>query len=198
MKYGKNICLNENLGHLVKLRKYFVGTLEATFIAKLHRKLVIILVLGGSVMVWAGIHAHHDEKTDLVIVPGNLTAQRYCDGIIDPVIVPFWQHHNVGIFQHDNARPHTARHTQNILRIHNVNVLQWPARSPDLSPIERLWDHLGRQMSERHDVNNIRDLERALQAKWIRIPLQVIRKLICNMRRRCLAVLAANGGHTRY
>ena len=108
----------------------------------------------------------------------------------------YLQQHNVGIFQHDNARPHTARHTQNILRIHNVNVLQWPARSPDLSPIEHLWDHLGRQVRECHNVNNMRNLERALQAEWI--PLQVIRKLVCSMRRRCLAVLAANGGHTRY
>ena len=68
-------------------------------------------------------------------------------------------------FPQDNARQHTERHTQNILRIHNVNVLQWPARSPDLSPIEHLWDHLGRQARERHDVNNIRDLEGALQAE---------------------------------
>ena len=80
---------------------------------------------GGSVMVWAGIH--HDGKTDLVIVPRNLTAQRYCDGIKEPVVVPYLQQHNVGIFQHDNAHPHSARYTQNILRIHNVNVLQWPA-----------------------------------------------------------------------
>ena len=149
----------------------------------------------GSVMVWEGIH--HDRKTDLVIVPGNLTAQRYCVGIIEPVVVPYLQQHHVGIFQHYNARPHTMRHTQNILRIHNVNVLQWPARSLDLSPIEHLWDHLGRQVRDRHDVNNIRDLERALQAEWVRILLLVIRKLICSMRRR-LAVLAANDGHTRY
>ena len=55
------------------------------------------------------------------------------DGIIESVGVPYLQQHNVGIFQHDNARPHTARHTQNILRIHSVNVLQLPARSPDHS-----------------------------------------------------------------
>ena len=147
-------------------------------------------------MVWAAIH--HDGKTDFVIVPDNLTAQGYCDGIIEPVVVSYLQQHNVGIFQHDNARPHTTRHTQKIVHIHNVIVLQWPVRSPDLSPIEHLLDHLGRQVRECHDVNNIRDLERALQAEWIRIPLQVIRKLICGMRRRCLAVLAANGGHTKY
>ena len=68
--------------------------------------------------------------------------------IIEPVVVTYLQQHNVGIFQHDNARPHTARHTQNILHIHTVNVLQWPARLPDLSPIEYLWDHLGRQARE--------------------------------------------------
>ena len=117
-----------------------------------------------------------------------MLAFRWRDGIIEPV-VPYLQQHNVAIFQHF---PHTARHTQNILRIHNVNVLQWPTRSPDLSPIEHLWDHLVRQVRERHDVNNIRDLERALQAEWVRIPLQVIRKLLCSMRRRCLAVLWAH------
>jgi len=65
---------------------------------------------GGSVMVWAGIY--HDGKTELVTVPGNHNAQRYCDGILEPVALPFMQQHNVGIFQQDNARPHTARHTR--------------------------------------------------------------------------------------
>ena len=92
-------------------------------------------------------------------------AFRWRDGIIEPVVVPYLQRHNVWIFQNYNARPHTAKHTQNILRIHNVHVLQWPARSPNLSPIEHLWDHLGRQVRERHDVNNIRDLERSLQGQ---------------------------------
>ena len=80
-----------------------------------------------------------------------------------------------------------------------INVKrQWSARSRDLFPNEHLWDHLGRQVRERHDVNKIRDLEHALQAERVRIPLQVIRKLICSMRRLCMAVLAANGEHTRY
>ena len=105
-------------------------------------------------------------------------------GIIEPVVVPYLQQHNFWIFQHDNARPHTARHTQNILRIHNVNMLQWPARSLDPSPIKHLRDHASCQVRERNEVYNISDLELALQAEWLRIPLQVIRKLICSMRRR--------------
>ena len=79
--------------------------------------------------------------------------------------MPYFQRHNFEIFQHDNACPHTVRHTQNILRTHNVIVLQWLARSPDFSPIEHFKDHLGRQVRKRHDVNNICDLERALRAE---------------------------------
>ena len=50
-------------------------------------------------------------------------AFRWRDGIIEPVVVPYLQQHNVGIFQHDNTRLHPARHTQNILHIHSVSVL---------------------------------------------------------------------------
>ena len=98
----------------------------------------------------------HDWKRAI-----STLAFHWRDRIIEPIVALYLQQHNVGIFQHDNARPHTARHAQNILRIQNVNVLQWPARSPDLSPIEHLWDHLGRQVRECH-VNNIRDL-----ASWM-------------------------------
>ena len=52
----------------------------------------------GCMMVWAGIH--HDGKTDLVRVPGNLTAQRYCDGIIEPVVLHYLQQHCEAYLEH--------------------------------------------------------------------------------------------------
>lgn len=151
---------------------------------------------GGSVMVWAGIS--NRAKTDMVTVNGNLNAVRYCNEIIRPVILPFLRQGHASVFQQDNARPHVARHTLNFLQANNVNVLDWPARSPDISPIEHLWDHLGRKVRERNDVNNARDLARALHEEWTRIPIAVVRRLISSMRRRCGAVVDANGGHTRY
>ena len=58
---------------------------------------------GGSVMVWAGVTA--DTRTDLVVVPGILTGQRYIDEILHPHVVPFLRPMgNNGIFQDDNAR----------------------------------------------------------------------------------------------
>ena len=85
-----------------------------------------------------------------------------------------------------------------LLQRNNVNVLDWPARSPDLSPIEHMWDMLGRRVHERHDVNSLADLERALHQEWRWIPVYDVNKLMNSMRRRCDAVMAAGGGHTRY
>lgn len=151
---------------------------------------------GGSVMVWGGIS--HRGKTVLVVVNGTLNSQRYCDEIVVPVVVPFLRQGNARILQQDNARPHTARHTQTTLQQNNIVTLDWPARSPDLSPIEHVWDILGRHLRQRHNVNNVAELVIALQHEWNQISVQEVRNLIRSMRRRCMAVIAANGGHTKY
>ncbi|GFX81846.1 transposable element Tcb2 transposase [Trichonephila clavipes] len=57
------------------------------------------------------------------------------------------------ILQQDNARPHTARVAQDFLR--HCQTLPWPARSPDLSPVEHVWDQLKRQMPSCHSVRDL-------------------------------------------
>ncbi|GFW42206.1 HTH_Tnp_Tc3_2 domain-containing protein [Trichonephila clavipes] len=74
-------------------------------------------------------------------------------------------------------------------------TLPWPARSPDLSPVEHVWDQLKRQMPLCHSVH---DLELTVQDFWAHLPQDNIRCLINSMPDRVAACVAAGGGPTRY
>ncbi|GFV36414.1 transposable element Tcb2 transposase [Trichonephila clavipes] len=64
--------------------------------------------------------------------------------------------------------------------------MDWLARSPDLNPIEHVWDFLGRRLAGRNlPPVTIRELRLALQDEWAALPQQLIDTLILNMGRRC-------------
>lgn len=153
---------------------------------------------GASVMVWAGITGSH--RTALVVVEGNLTAARYQEEILQQHVLPFMrQHPAVTNFQQDNARPHTARICAAFLQQNGIQVLPWPSKSPDLSPIENLWAILKDRLRKKDNPpTNPRALVRLLQAEWQAIPQATIRKLFNSMRRRCTKCIAARGGHINY
>jgi hypothetical protein len=86
-------------------------------------------------MMWAAIS--NDRTTDLVHVPGNLTAVRYRDEIIQPHPMHVIDRQRE-LFQQDNTRPHTTRVSTDYLEQNTINVLPWPSKSSDLNPIEHL------------------------------------------------------------
>lgn len=153
---------------------------------------------GGSVMVWGGISS--GGRTELIILQGNLNAARYQQEILDPVAIPYVRALGPNaMLQDDNARPHRARIITDHLIQQGIQRMEWPACSPDLNPIEHLWDQLGRAVRERtDDVTTLQDLARILVEEWDAIPQNRIRRLVQSMRRRCQAVIAAFGGSTRY
>ena len=152
----------------------------------------------GSVMVWGGIR--NDEKIGLIVIAGNLNAQRYRDEVLRTVVVPYINGRNDHvIFQQDNARPHVARDNLNYLNANNVDVMNWPSLSPDLNHIEHLWDELDRRVRRHHvQPTTLQQLTAAIHQEWQNIPGAVVRRLVNSMRRRCQAVCNAAGGHTRY
>ncbi|GFU67983.1 DDE_3 domain-containing protein [Trichonephila clavipes] len=75
---------------------------------------------------------------------GTLTGQRYVDDILRPHVGPFLNVQTGAISQQDNARLHTARVAQHFR--HHFQTIPLPARSPDLSPVEHVWDQLKWQM----------------------------------------------------
>ena len=151
---------------------------------------------GGSVMVWGGIMGR--RKGNLIVVQGNLNAQGYINQILQPEAVAFLQRHGPAILMHDNARPHVARICRQFLNRNNVNVPTWPAVSPDMNPIEQIWDYLGRKVRARGNVHNLRDLVNALIQEWNNIPDVVIRRYVRSMRGRLAACINSRCGHTRY
>ena len=135
------------------------------------------------------------RKTQLVHIPGNLNVARYRDEVLTPHMLPAMNFHTE-YFQHDNARPHTARATVNFLANQSVTVFPWPSKSPDLNPIEHLWDDLHRHVNNR--LPTLQKLQQAIEQEWGRILQDRIHRLIESMQRRVHVVLQTNGGHNRY
>ncbi len=94
------------------------------------------------------------------------------------------------IFQQDFAPAHRAKGTKSWFSDHGVTVIDWPANSPDLNPIENLWGIVKRKMRDTRP-NNTDDLKGTVKETWASIPPQQCHKLFTSMPRRIEAVIKA-------
>ncbi|GFY24552.1 transposable element Tcb2 transposase [Trichonephila clavipes] len=154
---------------------------------------------GRGVLVWGGIML--GSRTDLHIFDaGSVNGTCYCNEILLPYVrlfrgamgLPF-------LFMDDNAPCHRTVAAKQLLEIEYIERMDWPARSPDLNPIEHVWDFLGRRLAARTlPPVTIRELRLALQDEWAAMPQQLIDTLILSMGRRCETCLAVRGDHIPY
>ncbi len=98
---------------------------------------------------------------------------------------------------HDNARPHVARICTQFLEAENIPVLAWPTYSPDMSPIEHVWDALDRVYTA---CSSSCQYPATSHSHWRGVDQHptTINNLINSMWRICVALHEANDGHTRY
>nr|CDJ85919.1 putative DNA-mediated transposase [Haemonchus contortus] len=99
----------------------------------------------------------------------------------------------------DNARPHRTAQVEELLAQEDIRRMEWPARSPDLNPIEHVWDALGRRIAARPNAPvTIQQLSIALKEEWNALPQELITNLVESMGSRCRACIAVRGDHTPY
>lgn len=101
------------------------------------------------------------------------------------------------IFQQDNDPKHTAHYVKQWFLNNSVTVLGWPSCSPDLNPIENLWQVVKTKVSSLK-ISNFDNLYTETKKAWEGIPSSVCENLVSSMPRRCQAVIDNNGFATKY
>ena len=153
---------------------------------------------GGGIMVWGGFSSL--GKTKLAFVEVSMDSSVYIDTLTSHFIPFAWKNHGANfIFQQDNASCHRSRKTMGWLRDMDIEVMEWPALSPDLNPVENLWSivservySLGKQYSSTSALRN------AVLEAWDGIPQETLTSLIRSLPKRCEEVKGRLGAFTTY
>ncbi|GFS50332.1 transposable element Tcb2 transposase [Trichonephila clavipes] len=144
---------------------------------------------------WFEQGSRSNLHTDLhVFHRGTVTGLRYRDETLDPYVRPY-----AAAIGNDNARPYRARIVEEYLEDHGLERQEWPARSPDLNPIEHLWDYLGREVAALNPPpRSLHELKQGLLCVWSSLPIPVSDNLINSMGNRCRQCIQVRGGHIPY
>lgn len=148
---------------------------------------------GQSVMIWGGISAK--GKTELAFLTGRQDTSKYIL-TLEKYLLPFGNQIHSGnyIFQQDNASIHVSTQAKTWFASMNLDILEWPAKSPDLNPIENAWGHLTRQVYKHgKQYQRTEDLKIAIKRAWEEMPQEYINSLIFSMSKRCLMVIKNRG-----
>lgn len=149
-------------------------------------------------MTWGGFSAK--GTLPLAFPEGRIDSEGY-QGTLQSHLLP-----NAGriggrgwIFQQDNAPMHTSNSTRQWLSDEGVRTMDWPARSPDLNPIENLWGIVARRVYQngRH-YNSKTELRAAIEREWNLVSPETLRNLTDSMVNRMFEVITNKGGYTSY
>ena len=153
-------------------------------------------------MVWGCISQY--GLHDLILLEGRVDAIGYIE-VLQKYLVPIVSQYfgnRPWIFQQDNATAHTARGVADFFHTNNIEVMKWPAHSPDLNIIEHVWHYLKEKVRQKSPASNKEDLWSNVQGvmdyMWSEEMTQKISDLYESLPNRMQAVIDARGGNTKY
>lgn len=121
--------------------------------------------------------------------------------ILEKSLKPFLAHFEDEnwTFQQDNARIHTSSETSAWFRAENITVLDWPACSPDLNPMENLWPIMVRRVyAENKHYDTVEQLKEAIESAWLGVESHILGNFIESMKRRVFQLIGRSGRLTNY
>ena len=154
---------------------------------------------GGSIMVWGCMM--RNRIGHIALVNDWLNTEKYIcilENVLVPTIYEFELGHGDITLMHDSAPAHQAKSVQKWLQHHGSSSLSpWPAQSPDLNPIEYIWDYLVRVVLQQLP-HNTSELWKCLKTAWNNVSQERTQTLVDSMITRVSNVIHARGGYTKY
>ena len=155
---------------------------------------------GRKLLIWGAIW--NDGRTSLHVTRENMNSERYMQVLeehVYPLSFSLGDPSSEWLFMDDNAPPHRAVATREYKRSAGIRSLDWPARSPDLNPIEHVWAILKRRVRRHLRPNDdLNQLEFLIKEEWNHLDQQVIKNLIGSMPSRVRSVIGNRGDESGY
>lgn len=165
---------------------------------RLHRRYCKQTVkhVGGNVMVWTCFSGNRLGPVHKIVDKMDRFMYKH---ILETRMLPYAEWHMPlrWVFQQDNDPKHTSKLVKDWFRTKRIQVLDWPAQSPDFNPIENLFAIVKRRLGSSRFTSKD-NLFKGFKKEWKSIEKTTLRNLIASMPKRCAAVIKNNGSYTKY
>ena len=146
---------------------------------KKHNTISTVEFGGGSIMIWGCFSSKGTDE--LQVIHGRMNRSMYrviLEKNLQKSATSLEYGRNL-VLQHDNDPKHTAKRTKEWFENNGISTLNWPSQSPDLNPIENLWNSLKAKVHKRNRPN-IKQLKELCKEEWGKITLDQCGKLVAS------------------